>query len=654
MAKKSRRPKLPIPAKKHPPRVPHRTPILWFSLILVIATLIAYEPLRHNEFVDYDTDDYVTENPHVNQGLTWASLVWAFDFPFDESSAAAHAANWHPLTWLSHILDCQLFQLNPWGHHLVNLLFHLFNTLLLFWVLQKITHAIWPAFFVAALFALHPLHVESVAWIAERKDLLSGFFWIMTIAFYFYYAKKPSFIRYLPVFISFALGLLAKPMLVTLPFILLLLDYGPLNRLCPSISIKQKNQVKPTPLYKLLLEKAPLIALAVASGIITFLVQQSGGAVKNTVSYPLDIRLFNALISYLNYLVKMIFPVNLAVLYPHPGSDIIWWQWLGSLLVLALVTFAVFFFARRHRYLVVGWLWYLGSLVPVIGLVQVGAQSHADRYTYIPLVGIFIMIAWGVSGLTQKWLSRSVVLTLVTVLVLLPLWILTRHQLTYWKDSVTLFEHTLAVTEKNYIMHHNLGRILAGREQNAEAQYHFEQALIFHPGYARAHNNLGVVLAKQGQYQLALESLEKALQLRGPDNPDSFNTYQNMAQSYAFLKEIPNAIGYSRLALKLKPDSYETLTNLAWFLATGSEAQFRDGPEAVALALRACQLTDNQWPAALTSLAAAYAETGQFQSAVDTAQKAIDLFHAQGLTRQADTTERQLKFYQGQMPYRDK
>jgi len=654
MAKKSRKNRRLIPAKKNAPRIPHRTPLLWFSLILIIATLIAYQPLRHKEFIAYDTDKYVTDNPNVNQGLTLASIKWAF--------TQEHVANYHPLTWLSHMLDCQLFGLDhPFWHHFVNWLFHLLNTLLLFWVLRKFTHAMWPAFFVAALFALHPLHVESVAWIAERKDLLSGFFWLLTIAFYFYYAQKPNLIRYLPVFFSLALGLLAKPMLVTLPFVLLLLDYWPLNRLFPPTSTTQKIQTKfkitptkPIPLFKLLLEKMPLFALVVASCIVTFLAQQSGGAVKTAESFPLDVRFFNALISYLSYLLKMIFPVNLAVLYPHPGADIFWWHWLGSFLILALITLAVFFFARRHRYLAVGWFWYLGALVPVIGLVQVGVQAYADRYTYIPLIGIFIMLAWGADRRTQNWPHRPIVLTILTCVVLLPLIVLTRMQLAHWQNSHTLFQHTLAVTQNNYIMHHNFGRILADQGDNTEAQKHFACAVEINPNYANAHNNLGVVLGKQGQYQLALESLKKALQLRGPDNPDSFNTYQNMAQSYAFLKDIPNAIRHSRRALKLKPDSYETLTTLAWLLATSADSQSRNGAEAVSLALRACQLTNHQWPSALRSLAAAYAETGQFTEAVDTVQKAIDLFRSQGLALHADNAERQLKLYQAQKPYRDK
>ncbi|MCP4707479.1 MAG: hypothetical protein GY869_02545 [Planctomycetes bacterium] len=462
MANKSRRSKRPIPVKQIAPRISRRTPILWYSLILIIATLIAYQSLRHKEFIAYDTDDYVTDNPNVNQGLTVESIKWAF--------TQEHAANYHPLTWLSHMLDCQLFGLDhPFWHHFVNWLFHLLNTLLLFWVFSIVTRSTWPAFFVAALFALHPLHVESVAWIAERKDVLSGFFWLLTIAFYFYYTQKPGFIRYLPVFFSLALGLLAKPMLVTLPFVLLLLDYWPLNRLFPLVSATQKTrtksditQRKSIPLFKLLYEKAPLFALVIASCIVTYWVQQSGGAVKTTMSYPWDVRLLNAPISYLSYLVKMIFPVNLAVLYPHPGADIIWWRGLGSFLILAFITSVVFYFARRHRYFVVGWLWYLGTLIPVIGLVQVGVQAYADRYTYIPLIGIFIMLAWVADRRIQNWPRRRIALTLLTGVVLAPLIIITHIQLSHWQNSYTIFQHTLTVTENNYkaLLRQLCGRII--------------------------------------------------------------------------------------------------------------------------------------------------------------------------------------------------
>ncbi|MEE9371337.1 MAG: hypothetical protein V3W45_07715, partial [Sedimentisphaerales bacterium] len=361
--------------------------ILLVYLALALATAIAYEQVRHNDFVSYDDFAYVTENPDVSSGITRNSVIWAF--------TSVHVGNWHPLTGLSHMLDCQLFGLDAFWHHLTNLFFHIANTLLLFAVLKKITGAVWRSAFVAAAFALHPLHVESVAWLAERKDVLSGLFWMLTIAAYIRYAQCPTIRKYLLVVLVFALGLMAKPMLVTLPFVLLLLDYWPLGRFqwspesisevsTPSESIDTGYQKVTT--FRLLSEKIPLFVLSAASSVVTFIVQKSQGAVMAMEIFPVRLRIANALVSYTGYIDKMLYPSRLAVLYPFSG-DILTWQPIVSLLLLAIISAGVIYAARRSPYLAVGWLWYIGTLVPVLGLVQVGSQAMADRYTYLPSIG---------------------------------------------------------------------------------------------------------------------------------------------------------------------------------------------------------------------------------------------------------------------------
>ncbi|MBL7207805.1 MAG: glycosyltransferase family 39 protein, partial [Desulfobacterales bacterium] len=400
-------------------------------LFLALTVLAVYWQVGNHEFVNYDDKDYITENQHVQAGLTLKSIAWAF--------TSTHAGNWHPLTWLSHMLDCQIYGLNPCGHHFTSVFFHILNSILLFLVFKRMTGAFWKSAFVAALFALHPLHVESVAWAAERKDVLSAFFWMLTMGSYIRYVERPGTNRYLLVLLFFALGLMAKPMLITLPFVLLLLDYWPLGRFHvrkpeaaqPSEEKPQKDtkskkrksrkrlaknavQAKKTTgsdyqwslALSLLWEKIPLFVLAAASSVVTFFVQQSGGAVRSLDALPLFVRISNALVSYISYIVKMILPHNMAILYPHP-KDFSIWQVAGACLLLACISFIAIRSMKRYPYFAVGWLWYLGTLVPVIGLVQVGLQSMADRYTYIPLTGIFIIIAWGISDLAAKWCYKK-------------------------------------------------------------------------------------------------------------------------------------------------------------------------------------------------------------------------------------------------------
>ena len=375
---------------------------LLICLTLILTTLAVFYQVCTYDFVNFDDAEYIYENPNIQAGITPEAIKWAF--------TTGRANNWHPLTWLSHMLDWQLFGPNPGGHHLTNLIFHIANTLLLFVVLKQMTGAIWPSAFVAALFALHPLHVESVAWVAERKDVLSTFFWILTMWAYVRYVRRPKIVSYLLVVVFFVLGLISKPMLVTLPFVLLLLDYWPLDRLNPK-----------RPKVSLLIEKVPLFVMVLASCIVTFIVQSKSGAMLSGKSYSLLIRLANAFISYLQYITKMIWPVRLTMFYPHPGPNVSILYGIISAVFLLVVTIFIFQFAANRRYLVTGWFWYLGTLVPVIGLVQVGDQAMADRYSYITLTGLFIIIAWGLPELLGKWPHRKVVLWMCSLIVLFAL-----------------------------------------------------------------------------------------------------------------------------------------------------------------------------------------------------------------------------------------
>ena len=531
---------------------------IFISLFLVMATLVVYWQVRSNGFVIIDDDVYVTDNPYVQGGVTLKGLVWAL--------TTRHASYWHPLTWLSHMLDCEIYGLNPAGHHLTNLLFHILNTLLLFLVLKQMTGALWKTSFVAALFALHPLHVESVAWVAERKDVLSAFFWILTMWTYFHYIQRPRLDRYLSVLLSFVLGLLSKPMLVTLPFVLLLLDYWPLGRFQfggskgnrKSYTRKSMNPSgQKSSVRSLVLEKIPFFALAAVSSFLTFFVAQSGGAIGSTELYPLDIRLANALVSYASYIGKMIWPHHLAVIYPYPETFPMW-QVVGAGLLLVCISILVIRFARRYPYLAVGWLWYLGTLVPVIGLVQVGVQAMADRFTYIPLIGLFIMIAMGVPDILGKWHYQRIVLVISVGLVLSTFMVATRLQIKHWRNSITLFEHTLEVTSNNFLVHNNLGVVLASQGRNEEAIVHYNEALRIDPYYARAHSNLGLALARQGRNEEAINHYAQALRLA----PNDAEVHNNLGVVLVRLGKIEVALPHFAEALRIKPDYAEVYFNL--------------------------------------------------------------------------------------------
>ena len=515
-------------------------------MCLAVVIAAVYWPVWHAGFLNYDDDQYVTANPHVRGGVTVAGVVWAF--------TAYHSWNWHPLTWLSHALDCECFGMNAGGHHAVNVLLHVANAVLLFLVLRRMTGATWRSAWVAALFGVHPLHVESVAWVAERKDVLSGLFWMLALGGYVRYVERPTRLRYAAVAGWYAMGLMAKPMVVTLPCVLLLLDYWPLGRTRWVPSVVGNNA--PLRIGALVREKVPLFALAVVSCGVTIWAQHSGGAISSLERLPLGLRLANAAVSYVRYIEKAVWPSGLAAFYPYP-------VWPPGLVIvagaiLAAVSVVVIRGVRRQPHLAVGWFWFLGTLVPAIGLVQVGGQSMADRYTYLPLTGLFIMLCWSVPARAMARWKLKVITGAAAVAVLAVYAALSRVQVGYWKDSETLFRHALAVTRDNWVAHDNLGTALqhAGKIEEAIAQY--EQALRIKPHFAEAHYNLGSALGQTGRIPEAIEHLEQALRIR----PDYAEAHCNLGLALAQAGRMPEAIGHFEQALRINPDYADAHNNL--------------------------------------------------------------------------------------------
>jgi len=565
--------------------------VLAICIALSITTIAVFWQVGNHEFISFDDNDYVAENRYVQDGLTLKGVVWAFSEP--------HAHNWHPLTWLSHMLDCQVFGLKPGRHHLVNLFFHVANTLLLFLILRRMTTDLWQSAFVAGLFALHPLHVESVAWVAERKDVLSTLFWMLTMGAYVYYVERPGYKRYLLVFVFFVLGLMSKPMLVTLPFVLLLLDYWPLKRLQtaksgvritaatpqPASHAKKKQksrqqtgkdtvQTKGTvasralwpEIRPLLKEKIPFFVVTIIFCFVTFYAQHR--VVKPMELYPLGGRIANALISYVNYIGKMLWPVELSIFYPYVGVALFSWQAVSAVLVLMVTTYLTIRAARRFPYLIVGWLWYLGTLIPVIGLVQVGLQSMADRYTYVPFIGIFIMIAWGVPELLNRWRYRKFALASAAVGILLALIVLTYAQIGFWRNNIILYEHAIKVTSENAWAQNNLGYALSLQGKTREAIAHFQKAIsINNP--ADAHYNLGIMLASQGKLDEAIYQFRESLRI----SPDYAKAYNNLGSALLYQGRLDEAIASYREALRLNPEYTLAQENLKNALA--AQKKFR-------------------------------------------------------------------------------
>jgi len=531
------------------PSAKSRPTSLWISIFLVAATLLVYWPVTHYEFVNYDDTDFVTANPRVQAGLTIAGFKWVWH--------SEVARNWHPITMLSHMLDCQLFGVKAGPHHLVNLLFHVANTLLLFHLLKLMTGAVWRSAFIAALFALHPLHVESVAWIAERKDVLSTFFWFLTLWAYVRYvhelgrkaAKHKMF--YVLALVFCALGLMSKPMLVTVPFVLLLLDFWPLSRMKSSLSVR------------LVWEKIPFLLMSTALCVVTFLIQKHGGAMLTGANLPIASRVENALISYGRYIGKMFWPWHLAGLYLRSGE---WPMWQAALAALALLLVSILVIAQRRRrpWLAMGWFWYLGTLVPVIGLVQVGMQSMADRFTYVPLLGLFIIVTWGACELAHVWRLPEFAPAAAAIVVLTACMVLTARQVLFWRDSETLFKRMIAANRNNYMAHYNLGNLYSREKKLDEAEANYEMALEEEPNYADAHNNFAGLLLDQKRYDAALQHYADAIRIN-PKYLYYFN-YANALADAASARhdtnEFAEAVRAYGQALKLNPGSSDAHNNL--------------------------------------------------------------------------------------------
>jgi len=527
------------------------------SVLLVAGTLLVFSPVADNGFICLDDGKYVTGNSHLRGGFTRENLEWAF--------TTFHAANWHPITWLSHLADVRLFGLNPAGHHLTSLLVHAANVLLVFLVLGRLTGSRWRSGLAAALFAVHPLHVESVAWISERKDVLSAFFWMSTLVAYTRYARSPGLKRYGLTALVFALGLMAKPMLVTLPFILLLLDWWPLGRaLRPAAGERRQGPAAARfPWLPLVLEKVPLFVLAAASCAVTLRAQQEGWMVKSVKSYPIGVRLANALWSYLRYLGKVVYPANLGIPYPHPGASLPVWQAVVALLILLCLTGGAVRTRRQRPSVLVGWLWFLGALVPVIGLVQVADQAMADRYMYLPLLGLLLAVVWSLPAVAVDKRYRAAAIVAGGAVILAVLGTMSRAQVRLWRDDITLFSRTIQVTPENALAHYNLGTGLARQGNAAAAIRHFREALRMRADFAEAHYNLARALEETGEYDEALGQYRDAVRIM-PDYPYALN---NLGGALSRSGRIAEAVTWYEKALLLTPEDPELLYNLGTVLS---------------------------------------------------------------------------------------
>jgi protein O-mannosyl-transferase len=519
---------------------------LLVCLFLALTILSVYWQVINHEFIDLDDDIYVFNNRHVQSGLVLENISWAFGISNKD------IAYWHPLTWISHMLDCHIYGLRPGMHHLTSLIFHIANSVLLFLAFRTMTGDVWKSAFIAALFALHPINVDSVAWLAERKNVLSTFFWMLTILAYAHYSERPGLCRYLLTFLFFAFGLLAKPMIVTLPFALLLLDYWPLGRL--------RHPIIPSA-FRLGMEKVPFLFISAISIYLSTssLVSVEGhGNMISLEQVPLELRISNALVSYVSYIGKMVWPHDLAVHYPYPGT-ISLWKTVSSFIFLIFTSLLVVLSIKREPYLSTGWFWYIGTLIPVIGLVQAGLwPAMADRWAYVPLIGMFIVIAWGIPELLARWRYKKTILALLGVTVLSILTARTFFQIQYWKNSITLFEHSLYVSNNSFVLQNNLGNALLNLGKTADAIKHLSEALRINPRFAEAHNNLGRALDMQGATAEAISHYHEALRLK-PRLPTAHN---NLGVALAKQGAIAESISRYREALQLNPDYAEACYNL--------------------------------------------------------------------------------------------
>jgi len=683
------------------PATPNRYPLLAVCGLLLLAVALIYGQTIRHEFVNYDDGDFVYQNPHVSHGLTAEGITWALTH--------FHGHYWIPLSRFSCMLDCQLYGLNPGGHHLTNVLLHAATAVLLFLVLRAMTGGFWPSAVVAALFAVHPLHVESVAWVTERKDVLSGLFFTLTLGAYVGYVRhRFAWVRYLTVIGVFALGLIAKPMLVTLPLVLLLLDYWPLRRTSESPHGRFSLPLR------CVIDKIPLLLLVALFCGVTYWTMSEGLASKEQLHFSW--RINNALVAYVGYLGQFLCPLGLTVFYPHPGPTLPVWKIIAAGLVLASVSAGTLAYRRRYPYLLVGWLWYLGMLVPVIGLVQVGTVAMADRFTYLPQIGLCIALAWGAADVCRSWSFRRWWCGITSALVLVTLMGCAWRQTSFWRNSELLWSHTLACTSRNAVAHFNLAFVLAPLDRLDEAVAHYRQGLEIVPLDADAHYQLGLALQKQGKmddalahfqqavkinpdcaeahYSLALawvsrgrfdeaialfqralaikpdyaeacNNLGAALQTRGRIDeamvqyrqalkikPDYARVYYNLGAVLAGRGQFDEAIAQFRRALEIKPDDVDTHNNLAWLLATCPAASLRNGTAAIEHAQRASQLCGGRRADVLGTLAAAYAEAGRFPEALATARKALALATQQKHRTLVDVLRARIALYEAGKPSR--
>ena len=649
-------------------------------IFLAVITLAVFGRTLRYEFINFDDDVYVYNNPTVAAGVTLKGIAQAF---FQGGSGAW---DWVPLTTISHMLDCQFYGLNAGGHHLTNVLLHAASAILLFLVLRQMTGAVWRSAFMAAVFAIHPLRVESVAWVTERKDVLSGLFFMLTLWAYARHVRRPgSFINYAMVALLFALGLMSKAMLVTLPFVLLLLDYWPLHRFSPLTPVEPAGWLKNLSIpARLIIEKIPLLLLSVAS--CAFTVQALGPATPFAEEVPFLLRIGNALISYATYVGQMFYPAGLAGFYPYPIRGLPLWKIIAAFVLLAAVSLGVFIWRQRRPYFLVGWLWYLGMLVPVTGLVQAGAQAHADRFTYLPQIGLYLMVAWMLAELSTRWRYRQWVLGCSAIIVLGALIFLAQRQTSVWKNSETFWTATIGNTSNNAFAHDNLGAVLAqnGRVDEAIVQFqaalviqpdyavahynlgnalfqagqpdeaivHYQKALAIRPDYAEAHDNLGNVLFQKGQVDEAIIQLQQAVAIR----PDNAITRFNLGNALLRRGRMDEAIVHYQKALAIQPGFVEaqgSLARIAWVLATSPNSSVRNGSKAVELAQQTDRLSGGRNPTMIATLAAAYAEAGRFSEAITTAQRALQLASSQNNPTIVSALDAQLKLYQAGSPFHE-
>ncbi|MGD0573559.1 MAG: tetratricopeptide repeat protein [Sedimentisphaerales bacterium] len=570
---------------------------------IAVATLVAYEPIRHNYFVSYDDDLYM-KNPAVTGGITGDSINLAF--------TKFYAANWHPLTWLSHMLDYRLFGLNPTGHHLVSVAIHIVNALLLFWILTNITGTTWVSAFVAAAFALHPLQVESVAWIAERKTVLSGLFWLLTMASYIHYVRRPGFGRYLVVLLVFGLCIMTKPIVITLPLVLLLLDYWPLDRI--RWGHQRNNKARNRPDQKtigwLIAEKMPLLAMSAILGVLTVIAQQSGGAISTLDKVPLDDRIANALVSYVKYIGKLVWPSDLAVFYPPSHSNLSNAATAICAFIFIVISAISIYIGRRKKYIAVGWLWFAGTLVPMIGLIQVGDQAMANRYMYLPMLGLLIIIAMAGKELIGKLPQLKTIAAITGVTAILSLLILTQMQVRHWRNSITLFEYALSVTEDNAITENSYACALFNEDRLDEAEQHFGNALRINPEFDTALIHLARIYLKEGRYDEAVSIYEELIK-RNHKTPE---LYYNLAMALRMQEKYDESIKYFNKSLELNPNDAECLD----------------------------------------ALASSFAAAGRFAEAKATAEKALKLARETGLNDLAVAIENRIKLYEAGQSHREK